>query len=1305
MANCKSREAMVKEITAEAIKDLKANNKDISAKEIRAKAVEVANLIMDKAQVLAEQDVKATERKILGSTPTAKSIYEALTDAEVDEQYIDTDGSIDKARNVNDALKELDKKVQGDSFDAEWSELLDSHMENIIKAIGNFNDSDIRIRAAKTGNEVGGTYEPFINRMNLSVATPTLGKSYRNRFAMTNQELLAHESVHAAVNFLFDPNVTLDTDTKLLVNSVKKLYKLAGSQSKWQDLLPGYEDNSGQYTDFEISEAKKKFDYIFDNPKGNGFEEFMTHLLTNKQFAEAMNNVSALDKTLVAKDEHFLDTVVRLFKNFLEKLVGIATNTKDNSITVEGERFILNIIKAQEVGRDRVIVEQAVKLAENSAERVNEVLGKADEKLKPFVEDAIETLSGNPTRSREEKLKDMTKEERIEAYNELSKKIRKSFENVDVKKDLPTYLKPIRTMVNLIKLAKALPAMREAKILLPDEFAKLNNIMMNRLGVIEEGFLRTVINDFLDKDDLQNFIADSILVLTSAVDGLRERTYEEVLDQNKEWFGNIKIDERENLRYNEALNDVILRTDIQSLGLNAKGLVELLRDPEKVSKEIIKLRAGLDKEQLDDVAKLAEELTNGTGFISNAHNIANKFGHDKPKQATQKEIDQIDKLVTLEALALTKKENKQALLDFVEGKGYEDYNERIQSKVSVKTGLSTEGVITKEGYIEQAMTGLDNFMQYAHGMQVSAKEEMGDNQYQYVKGYIRETYDKNVALEYHPMSMKRELEDKGYVFHRKLGKVPGSTKAYGVFTIRDANVTRANGALGLQGVRARGFTLLDKINEESNESPADSQLDPQTKAAQFRKILKQTIKQYRAGKLRSDMHPIYNDSGRIVNFRVTMNHQEKKELLNMETRGTFNMARTFSTRGTAKITEEHNLEVLKRLQLDYETNYKGNEDKYVTIKGSVLDASAYGLESIDTKHLGKYEEMWAKLPKSTKANARKLFNDDKIVIRKDLLKNAFGENDITITDFKLADKWSDKTRAKARVMEKWWMDAMNIAKGNIVIKTGDVFIGNVISNMKVLVYVGVNPVKGLKLITLGARELKRYEDNRKELNTLKRDKLAGKKVSNNKIAELEAELKNNSVDPLIEAGLYQSVVEDVSTKEELNRITNYFDDKSGKYIKNETASAVIQNMFMTQKTKPYQILLKSTQVSDFYFRYAQYYDALDKGTNEKQALRDITDNYINYETPLEKHVRYMDKMGPLFFVQYWVKIQRVIKKLIQANPGRIAADIGTQQFITGDTADILDASIPDAYYNPFKLFSNIFEFLTPSGAEMVARFI
>ena len=1263
------------------------------------------------------------------------SVDDSVTLDEAEEIYVDTDGSLSKAAAINKTLVELDRKVQGEDFDTEHSTHLNKTLAGIVKAVNKLNDSKVKITPEQLGKASRGTFNTRTGEITVRVDEGKYS-SFRNQFTMSNQEIYVHEMVHAATEFIFSDEITAgkDPSTVGLINSVKTLYKTAKKNTKsWEDLLPGYTDGK-PYTLHEQEQAKQKYDYIFNSPHGTGLEEFMSHLLTNKLFRDAMSNVNALDKTEIDEDMGIVDRILAGFKNFIAKLSGFVTHTKDESITDAGADLLMKIMKAQSDNADKAINSHPVAFAEKVAEYVNDKMTDLDETLKPVVDKLISSTSNEVTEKVAEEVKGMTKVEKstaaVEAVQSLMAKqdkeskrqskilkFRAKGKDGKMKAVKNSLVNSISLLSSLYNYAISMGDLRRAKELDPEGYAKAMKHFHVVIRKIEENVVASILRDFMTKDATYNMVTDAILALTQAVDKLREGTYEEVLAETRDWFGKIPINNDAYKAQNAAINDVVLRTDIQSLGLDSKGLQELLSNPSKVEAEVVKLKAKVNKlgnkDMVEDALSLATYMVTGVGLTTNAENIASGFGRQDRSLRTDALVEAIDQLAAYEALRITDPAAKKTLVDFMTGVGYENFSESKLKELGYKYKLTGGKHMTEEEYTKQVEDGVNSFLGYARGTQLKSKEELKHNQHNVIKGYMKETFDTGTEVVFKPVRDRKELEDKGYKYQRLTKSLPGTTTQYAMFTRVDGKNKRTNGALGLQSVKARGFTLLDKINEESEGANG---LDSYAKKAKFAKVMDKAIAEYNVDRSSYDMQPIYNDHGDIVNFRVTMSHEEKSKYLDMEARGTQNLARTHGTFGTAEATFEHNKKVLKGLKDDADKNYKKDPTAYVVIRPrSMMDASAYGIDGTPKdEDMTKYEQYWARLPKTTHEAATDLYGKSQIIIRRDLLLPAFGEDDVSLAESKLANTFGQKVRTNSRMIERYWQDAMQIAKSNIVIKVPAVLVGNVVSNAKILGYVGVNPVKGAKLLTLGYRELKRYEADTKELHHLERaqytikDPASAEYTTNSRrIAELREDTSTNLVAPLINAGMFQSIVEDVSTKKETNRVSNFSNKMLDKYIPNETANTAMQYLFMTEKTKPFQAMLKATQVSDFYFRFAQYHDAIDnKGKTPAEALRDVTDDYINYEAPLNKWVRYGDKMGTWFFVRYFVGIQRVIKKILKKHPGRVGAELATE-FMLGDIDGIEDQSILVKGLNTynFDILGHIMDVLTPPGAEIAADFI
>lgn len=1311
-------------------------------------------------------------REVVGSEP----LKTPMTHEELSDFYYDQDGSMSNADNVNNALKELDKTNFGEDLDTEWSEELDSTLAAITAMVGDIGKAELKIKKTTLERAAKGQFNPNTGEIEVKLDNLGTGTEARNKFTMTNQEVYVHEVVHAVVDYAFEEEnlkAGKNTDLVNLISESKRLYNIARKNTSWRDLLVDISYPTKQ----EIADAKERYEYIFNNPHGNGLHEFMAHLLTNKQFAKAMSQVEAGVQTKdartaarkaadikegkgITRADESADMITKIqayFRGLLNSILGFAT-AREGNITDAGSKLIFKIVQANVRAADTVSDNQVIKIAQKSAtflekqlDKVNETLNKVDEKLQKPIEDAVNAALGRlNTKASKRRLKEEVARQKAKFYKQVKADTEEKRKAVEVQADIAAtaaaeeYIakEGLRVMAAISKASKKIKeqsakeeAAPKSKIYgvdpfksmlgIPRKLLLLNSLrkvskgtygadlaevyaaeykkLYDKLDIMQGSFLASILEDYYEKDDLYNEITDAILALTHKVDGEREAIYEGVLADVGSWFGDIKIHSKPYKGFDAAMTDVILRTDIQALDVDAKGLLGLLTNPDKIEARIVSLKDKLTKEQVEDAVSTAEYLATGVGTVSNATNIARGFGHGKVKATDQVSADlvgDIDSLVSLIALQKASKDSKSTMVDFLTGKGYDEYIAALEKRLGSKLRVSNTNKLTESEYKDQIFAGVDQMIGHARGMQNGSAIEMKDDPHNIIKGYMKETYDKRVTLGFFPMDMRKEKEIEGYEFIRTTESLASGSKPIGMFIIKDTNVKKVNGALGLQSSGQRGATLWDSILADN---PG---IDNFQARAMFKKELDKAIEVY-AGKDRSKkMFPVYNENGDIINFRATMHNDDKHKLLKVEERASQNLARSYGTTSGAAKTARHNEGIVTRLFEDFNENYVGNEADYVTIEpDTVLGADNYGLvsESEVESEVG-YSKMWARLPQSTKDKATKLFGDGKIIIRKDLILPMFGYDEVTAANSSFGEKLSAKNRRRLRAIEQGIQDTMQIAKANIVIKTTGVIIGNLTSNAKILFYLGVNPIKGTKLMLLAQKELTRYEDNKKELARLEREALSGINSHATRIRALKTEIARNSVDPLIQAGLYQSVVEDVSYKTDTNRVSEWFNDKRDKHVTNETANTALQYLFLTEKTKPYQTLLKVTQVSDFYFRYAQYYDAIEnKGHSTEKAMRDVTDNYINYEAPLNKYVKYGDRMGPFFFITYFTRIQKVIRKIVKSNPGRVGLDIA-QQFITSDQADILDTSFMDAsvvdHYNPFKIFGNLWQVISPSGLEL-----
>ena len=114
-------------------------------------------------------------------------------------------------------------------------------------------------------------------------------------------------------------------------------------------------------------------------------------------------------------------------------------------------------------------------------------------------------------------------------------------------------------------------------------------------------------------------------------------------------------------------------------------------------------------------------------------------------------------------------------------------------------------------------------------------------------------------------------------------------------------------------------------------------------------------------------------------------------------------------------------------------------------------------------------------------------------------------------------------------------------------------------------------------------------------------------------------------------------------------------------------------MYVTEKTKLFQVVHAITAKSDFVARYAQFQasSARRQKQREKKLGRKLTDSeyksmqkdvlievrdaFINYAKPDSPLLQYLNDMGLVLFTKYAVRIQRIGMELVSGRPIRAAA--------------------------------------------------
>jgi hypothetical protein len=474
----------------------------------------------------------------------------------------------------------------------------------------------------------------------------------------------------------------------------------------------------------------------------------------------------------------------------------------------------------------------------------------------------------------------------------------------------------------------------------------------------------------------------------------------------------------------------------------------------------------------------------------------------------------------------------------------------------------------------------------------------------------------------------------------------------------------------------------------------------------------------------SSLVPVFDEYGVATDYRYMMSKARKAKLLNQDVRGPLVLGRMHASIKDKEESKDFNVQVVDTILDDMSENFNGEKFGNNSKEYIVVD------ENSNNKDI---RELWRIIPKTVKLDLQKRrgkitqeeidklqsgLNDSqtkgldyfrstgKIAVRRDLLSSYFGFRDMSIVDTKMAGYTPRTIKHLIRLTEMLWKELVKIAKVDIIIRTPAVLIGNIVSNFVLSVQFGMNPLDVLRLQIDGVRELKKYNDWNKELIQLEAAKKAGNLQGKNidRIELLTGYMQDSAVRDLIDAGLFQAIVEDANVED--LKASSRFVRKIDEKLVNAPAfmRTGFNYLYMTERTLPFKVMTTATQYSDFVARYALYNSMKNKGMKRDVALQKVTDAFINYGAPDSKLIQYLNDMGLVMFTKYFLRIQRVIRTGIADHPVNFLLALLAQEFILGDTDDITDQSIFTKNYtgiahSPADIISNAF---IPTSAEFVA---
>ncbi|WP_086243118.1 hypothetical protein [Campylobacter devanensis] len=791
----------------------------------------------------------------------------------------------------------------------------------------------------------------------------------------------------------------------------------------------------------------------------------------------------------------------------------------------------------------------------------------------------------------------------------------------------------------------------------------------------------------------------------------------ELLDANRAREIRIHAEELEEyfntpltLAENQALGEGMLDTDLSSLldyysidelpdilnntqSYREKAYSDMLKEVDKNFKEKV------GKYHKDDYKRYITNQANSLAYFMNFQSYRNEvegaIGVKNPTmiammvgtganiKPNKNIVSAIDKYVTL------------AALEYLES----DVKELIINK------LQTEP------------KGMEAMINYHRTIKAeSLAKNFGGNPALMIKGYRYDVVEDYIDIKIAPISEEGLLKSQGFrrVSKEPLRKSPDDNSEERYIYVNDfvSSIASFNQqAVSYLGHTGRGSKLSDIYNDkilkgadvkEVEQEWYDSVVElTKNSSLAARKLMSPNYSPANFKDKNSSentMVPIFDENGNLRDFAYLMSKKTKKDLLGLDTSLTKSLSHMNARMINKYEAQALNKVVADTLFEDYD-NANEAERRYHFVEMSFDSKDPY------------IREIYKMLEPSFKNYLEERFNG-KIMVRASTMLNFFGQRDM---DYRNTANYRDKDVPYKKLL----LGSMDVArqlaklaKMEIVLRFGSTIYNNVISNSTTLLIRGVPMTQIVKDQIEGGRLLNKYLKDTKELKKLEAKKKADGDVKDVEIENLKRELERNPIKDMMDFGLFTTIqsFEDINLEDKDN---SYTARQVRKYtVENENLSEGVRELmqkgfdiaFVTDRTVIGRGLTKFVQMGDFVARYALFKHYMRDGKmDKKEALEKVSDEFINYDLPVNKVIKFANDYGFLFFTRYAIVSQKVMAMLASDRPVSASTVVGLQAMFNIDFADIFDGNfftknLGELVSDPF---TNLYRVLSPTGYDMV----
>jgi len=1059
------------------------------------------------------------------------------------------------------------------------------------------------------------------------------GNPLTSNVDMSLKETMVHEYLHPIIGWALGDNTAsgdvgdwnTQREVEKIFNHVHK--ELTEKHGGWRVFMPPAGQVTGNQA-YAEEQAKRRWNYIFENQDGNQLTEFFINGLVNKPLIAALARMDSPNTVQPIWAGATLKTLQNILGRIFRLLQTSTTKSKVGKVHADLEALAGHIISINMQNMSRVKHKEM-----NTLPRMDSVNNWISDQIGRKIADPLNDWASN---------------------------------------NIPTPGESTLVDLGYTSLVAMLESENAEFNESADQFYR--SLLKTRNNDVAE-ILEELTPDLASKRVWKKQLRKS----NHTVDRARRSAIEDMMGYLR---GHFDKSTRHKLRSADkaALTNVGMRTDLSALlgtGANFERLQILINSEAAVDREI-----AIKRQQLINITKGDNKLYNS--LHNQVTGLAQLMIHGTTKKANvQKNVNAI-----ANQYYFTNVQNRRTLADVA---GTEAILNELKSVMALKILHETapddianaQKVVNHEMSRKVALNGFAAFMNMHRNFKTMSKKRLfDDNPTQMIDGYVYEQFNPDIDMKFtaeNDTAGIAEMERKNYQRIGLMARDPAdpllrNSPRMIMWKGLDGNAMYMKMVVSPTDTDHRGQSLYDSNRLNGMHQGTAAKLAKYNIQVLRNRMERDTLQQQFNPDVNSTQDrvtPVLDINGKIVNYTYEMSRNHKQEVLEANQDFDYLLGRMFGSIEDKINSQVINSESAKLLYQEYKAGRNNENLRFVEI-------SKYSKDP-------KVKEMWDLIPEAMKEELTQLFGGEHFYIRDDIINLVLGFRKFSIAN----GEWLGKSAFTVRSAERIWMDVIKLLKIKIVLTMPDVVIGNMASNLAILLARGIPPQFIYKEFKAGLKGIYRYQKDEKALHDLRQEMVvsttihgAPKAAQITQEKALIASMANNPINVLAGEGVFTGIADEIEpdTWNWRNKVMQKFDE-TGEWIPSAMVSAA-KEVMIVPGAQTFKVALAATQYADFIARHIQFkYDVDVRGKDQELAIQDAINSFIYYDVPQNVWLQYGNDMGFLMFTKYFFRIQQIIYQLYRQNPASAFSVLALQKMSTSYpvNSNIMDYAFLDNF--------------------------